>query len=176
LAFNRNGILSSKNENSESFLDDELLELTNKEDSELTFAQAFVGSDVFIGVSAPNIVTEDMVSSMNEGAIVFPMANPEPEIDYDSAVRAGAAVVGTGRSDYPNQINNVLAFPGLFRGVLDSGAKKITEEMKLITAHAIADLVENEELGRENIIPSAFHPKVVETIRDKIVEHVRSKN
>ncbi|SJZ48612.1 malate dehydrogenase (oxaloacetate-decarboxylating) [Pilibacter termitis] len=173
LAFNKNGLLAKGNQNAENFLDEELLEITNPENQECSFEQAFVNADVFIGVSAPNIVTEKMVASMNEKAIVFAMANPEPEIAYEKAINAGAYIVGTGRSDYPNQINNVLAFPGLFRGVLDSGVRKITEEMKLVTAKAIASLVDECELSPENIIPSAFHPEVVTRISEEIQKLVR---
>lgn len=138
----------------------ELAELTNKDRLDGTLADAMRGADVFIGVSAPNIVSGEMVASMNSGAIVFPMANPTPEIDPAAALAAGAAVVGTGRSDFKNQINNVLAFPGIFRGALDARASEINEEMKLASAYAIASLVSDGELSRDYIIPRAFDERV----------------
>jgi malate dehydrogenase (oxaloacetate-decarboxylating) len=138
----------------------ELAELTNKDRLDGTLADAMRGADVFIGVSAPNIVSRDMVASMNSGAIVFPMANPTPEIDPSEALEAGAAVVGTGRSDFKNQINNVLAFPGIFRGALDARASEINEEMKLASAYAIASLVSDDELAADYIIPRAFDERV----------------
>ena len=128
------------------------------------------GADVFIGVSAPGIVSKEMVASMNAGAIVFPMANPVPEIMPDLALEAGAAVVGTGRSDYANQINNVLAFPGIFRGALDARATAITEEMKLAAAEAIASLVSEDELSRDYIIPKAFDPRVGKTVAKAVYD------
>ena len=138
----------------------ELAEITNKDRLDGTLADAMRGADVFIGVSAPNVVSRDMVASMNSGAIVFPMANPTPEIDPSEALQAGAAVVGTGRSDFKNQINNVLAFPGIFRGALDARASEINEEMKLASAYAIASLVDDSELSRDYIIPRAFDERV----------------
>ncbi len=137
-----------------------LAERTNSERLDGSLADAMRGADVFIGVSAPNIVSEEMVASMNKGAIVFPMANPTPEISPDKALSAGAAVVGTGRSDFQNQINNVLAFPGIFRGALDARASAITENMKLAAVGAIASLVSDEELSPEYIIPKAFDERV----------------
>ena len=137
-----------------------LAKITNKDKLDGTLADAMRGADVFVGVSAPNIVTEQMVKSMNGGAIVFPMANPTPEIAPDIALKAGAAVVGTGRSDFRNQINNVLAFPGIFRGALDARASAITEEMKLAAAYGIASLVTDGELTAEYIIPKAFDERV----------------
>ena len=134
--------------------------ITNAAGLRGTLADAMADADVFIGVSAPNIVTAEMVSSMADGAIVFPMANPVPEIMPDLALAAGAAVVGTGRSDFPNQINNVLAFPGIFRGALDVRASDINEEMKLAASHAIASLVGEEELAADYILPRAFDPRV----------------
>ncbi len=142
----------------------ELAELTNKNKLDGTLADAMKGADVFIGVSAPNIVTPDMVRSMNDKAIVFPMANPNPEILPSLALEAGAAVVGTGRSDFVNQINNVLAFPGIFRGALDARASAITEEMKMAAAYAIASLVSDAELCSEYIIPKAFDDRVGKTV------------
>ena len=133
-----------------------------------TLADAMRGADVFVGVSAPNIVSEEMVASMNKGAIVFPMANPVPEISPDAALRAGAAVVGTGRSDADNQINNVLAFPGIFRGVLDARASEINEEMKQAAAYAIASLISDDELNSKYIIPKAFDPRVGKTVAEAV--------
>ena len=129
-----------------------------------------IGADVFIGVSAPNIVSEEMIKSMAQGAIVFPMANPVPEIAPELALRAGAAVVGTGRSDFNNQINNVLAFPGLFRGALDARASEINEEMKKAAAFAIASLVSDEELCKEYIIPKAFDERVGKTVAKAVYD------
>ena len=138
----------------------ELAKITNKEKLEGSLADAMNGADVFIGVSAPNIVSEEMIKSMAKGSIVFPMANPVPEIAPDLAIKAGAMVVGTGRSDFNNQINNVLAFPGIFRGALDARAKEINEEMKKAAAYAIASLVSDNELCAEYIIPKAFDERV----------------
>ena len=142
----------------------ELAEETNPRRFAGTLAEALVGADVFIGVSGPGIVTQDMVRSMAANPIVFAMANPVPEIMYEDAVAAGAAVVGTGRSDTPNQINNVLCFPGLFRGALDARARDITREMKLAAARAIAGLVTDEELRADYIIPSALDPRVAPAV------------
>lgn len=141
-----------------------MTEVTNLEEKEGTLADALCGADIFIGVSAPNIVTEDMVTSMNKDAILFAMANPVPEIMPDLAKKAGAKVVGTGRSDFPNQVNNVVAFPGIFRGALEGRATQITEEMKLAAAHAIAGLVAEEDLSDTNILPEAFDPRVADAV------------
>ncbi len=146
---------------------------TNRDKLRGTLADAMKGADVFIGVSAPGVVSEEMVSSMAEGAIVFPMANPVPEIMPDLALRAGAAVVGTGRSDFMNQINNVLAFPGIFRGALDVRASDINEEMKMAASIAIASLVSENELCAEYIIPKAFDPRVGETVAKAVAEAAR---
>ena len=143
-----------------TFAQAELAAETNREKKSGTLADAMKGADVFIGVSAPGIVSKEMVASMNAGAIVFPMANPVPEIAPDLALEAGAAVVGTGRSDFNNQINNVLAFPGIVRGALDARASCINEEMKVASAYAIASLISEEELSAEYIIPKAFDPRV----------------
>ena len=147
---------------------DEVAEVTNLEGKKGTLADALVGADVFIGVSAPNLVTPEMVRSMAEGAIMFPMANPTPEIMPDVAKAAGAAVVGTGRSDFPNQINNVLAFPGIFRGALDCRASDINEEMKVAASYAIASLVDDEHLSAEYILPHAFDPRVGKTVAEAV--------
>jgi len=137
-----------------------IAEITNREMRKGSLEDVIKGADVFLGISAPGCVTEEMVKSMNKDPIIFPMANPTPEIMPELAKKAGAAVIGTGRSDYPNQINNVLAFPGIFRGALDARASAITEEMKLAAATAIASLVSDEELSASYIIPRAFDRRV----------------
>ena len=147
-----------------------IAEVTNEEGLTGTLADAMRGADVFIGVSAPNVVSREMVSSMASGAIVFPMANPTPEIMPEDAKAAGAAVIGTGRSDYPNQINNVLAFPGIFRGALDCRATCINEEMKVATSYALADLIPAEELNAENIIPPALDKRVAEVVARAVID------
>ena len=152
---------------------EEMSKITNAEKMKGTLADAMRGADVFIGVSAPNIVSEEMVASMAEGSIVFPMANPVPEIMPDKALLAGAAVVGTGRSDFPNQINNVLAFPGIFRGALDVRASDINEEMKMATSYAIASLVSNEELKADYILPKAFDPRIGKTVAAAVAKAAR---
>ena len=143
---------------------EEIADFTNKLGKKGSLADALKGADIFVGVSSPGLLSEEMVSSMNKGAIVMPMANPMPEIMPELAIKAGAAVVGTGRSDYPNQINNVLAFPGIFRGALDCRAKDINEEMKVAAAKAIASLVSNEELKADYIIPAPFDKRVGATV------------
>ena len=148
----------------------EIAEITNKEHKSGSLADAFKGADIFIGVSAPGIVTEEMVASMAENPIVLPMANPVPEILPDKAKAAGAAVVGTGRSDYPNQINNVLAFPGIFRGALDCRASEINEEMKVAAARAIASLVSDDELSAEYILPKAFDDRIGKTVAKAVYD------
>lgn len=148
----------------------EIAEITNKERKSGSLADAFKGADIFIGVSAPGIVTEEMVTSMAENPIVLPMANPVPEILPDKAKAAGAAVVGTGRSDYPNQINNVLAFPGIFRGALDCRASEINEEMKVAAARAIASLVSDDELSAEYILPKAFDDRIGKTVAKAVYD------
>ena len=172
LMCDRKGIISSKNENM-SELKQEIASFTNKSARTGTLADAMRGADIFVGVSAPGVVTEEMVASMNEGAIVMAMANPVPEIMPDLALKAGAAVVGTGRSDFPNQINNVLAFPGIFRGALDVRASDINEEMKLAAAKAIASLVSDEELCADFIIPKAFDPRVGKTVAEAVAKAAR---
>lgn len=147
--------------------------VTNKEKIKGTLADAMKGADMFLGVSAPNVVSEDMVKSMAEKPIVFAMANPTPEIMPDKAKAAGAAVVGTGRSDFPNQINNVLAFPGIFRGALDCRAKEINEEMKVAASMAIASLVEDDRLSAEYILPEAFDQRIGKAVADAVVEAAR---
>ena len=151
----------------------ELAEITNSQCIKGNLADAMKGADVVIGVSAPNIISKEMVSSMAEGAIVFPMANPNPEILPDLAKEAGARIVGTGRSDYPNQINNVLAFPGIFRGALDVRASDINDEMKMAASYAIASLVSDEELSEEYILPMAFDERIGKTVAKAVGEAAR---
>lgn len=151
----------------------EMSKKTNREKQMGTLADALCGADVFIGVSAPNIVTEEMIQKMADKPIVFPMANPVPEIMPDKALAAGAAVVGTGRSDFPNQINNVLAFPGIFRGALDVRASDINEEMKMASSYAIAGLVSDGELCAEYILPKAFDPRVGKTVAEAVAKAAR---
>lgn len=146
--------------------------VTNLERRTGSLADALVGADIFVGVSAPGIVTQDMVRSMAKDSILFTMANPEPEIMPDLAKAAGARVIGTGRSDFPNQVNNVLVFPGIFRGALESHASQITEEMKLAAAHAIAGMVPEEELSDVNILPHAFDPGVADIVSAAVKQYV----
>ena len=150
----------------------EMAQVTNLEGKNGVLADAMVGADIFIGVSAPNIVTKEMVSSMNKDAIIFAMANPTPEIMPDLAKEAGARVVGTGRSDFPNQVNNVVAFPGIFKGALEGRAKQITEEMKLAAAIAIASLVPDDQLSENFILPEAFNPEVSEVVSKAVKENI----
>ncbi len=156
-----------------NWMQQEMTNATNLEGKTGTLAEALMGADIFVGVSAPNIVTPEMVSSMNKDSILFAMANPVPEIMPGLAKKAGARVVGTGRSDFPNQINNVVAFPGIFKGALEGRATQITEEMKLAAAEAIASLVPQEELSEDNIMPEAFNPKVAELVADAVKSHIR---
>ena len=152
----------------------ELAQKTNKDLLDGTLSDAMKGADVFIGVSAPGIVSKEMVASMNEGAIVFPMANPTPEIMPELAKEGGARVIGTGRSDYNNQINNVLAFPGIFRGALDARAKEINDQMKRAAAYAIASLVSEDELSADYIIPNAFDERVGKTVAKAVMDAARA--
>ncbi|RKQ31954.1 MULTISPECIES: NAD(P)-dependent malic enzyme [Clostridia] len=158
-----NGIIGKDSPNL-NWMQKKMVEVTNLENKKGTLADALEGADIFVGVSAPNIVTKDMVASMNKNAILFAMANPVPEIMPDIAKEAGAKVVGTGRSDFPNQVNNVVAFPGIFKGALEGRATQITEEMKLATANAIAGLVADDELNENNILPEAFDPRVADVV------------
>lgn len=162
-----NGIIS-KNSLNLNWMQQQMTEVTNLEERTGTLADALKGADIFVGVSAPNIVSKEMVASMNKDAILFAMANPVPEIMPDLAKEAGAKVVGTGRSDFPNQVNNVVAFPGIFKGALEGRATQITEEMKLAAANAIAGLVPEEELNENNILPEAFDPRVADTVSKAI--------
>lgn len=154
----------------------EMLKTTNPENRKGTLADALTGADIFVGVSAPGIVTEEMVASMNPDAILFAMANPIPEIMPDCAKRAGAKIIGTGRSDFPNQVNNVVAFPGIFKGVLEGRATQITEEMKLAAATAIASLIPDDELSEDNIMPEAFDPRVADTVSAAVKAHITETN
>lgn len=164
-----NGIIS-KNSPDLNWMQKKMADITNLENASGTLADALKGADIFVGVSAPNIITKEMVASMNHDSILFAMANPVPEIMPDSAREAGARIVGTGRSDFPNQVNNVVAFPGIFKGALEGHASQITEEMKLATAEAIAGLVPDDELNDENILPEAFDPRVAEAVSQAVKE------
>jgi malate dehydrogenase (oxaloacetate-decarboxylating) len=168
----RNGILS-KDYPDLNWMQESMLWVTNLENKNGTLADALQGADLFIGVSAPNIVTKEMVASMNKDAIIFAMANPVPEIMPNLAKEAGARVVATGRSDFPNQVNNVVAFPGIFKGALEGRATQITEEMKLAAATAIAGLVADTELGENNIMPQAFDPRVSEVVSSAVKAYIR---
>ena len=165
------GIVSKKTEGL-NWMQQKMTEVTNLEQQTGTLADAMKDADIFVGVSAPGIVSAEMVASMNKDAILFAMANPVPEIMPDVAKAAGARVVGTGRSDFPNQVNNVVAFPGIFKGALEGRATRITEEMKLAAANAIASLVPDDELSDDNIMPEAFNPKVAEVVAAAVKEHI----
>ena len=167
----KDGVLCSKHP-ALNWATKEMLQWTNKDDVSGTLNDIVKGADIFIGVSAPGLVTEDMVRSMNRDAILFAMANPTPEIMPDLAKEAGAKVVGTGRSDFPNQVNNVLVFPGIFKGALEGHAKAITEEMKLTAAEAIASLVSNDELDADHVLPEAFDPRVADVVSKAVMEHI----
>ncbi|MBR6914328.1 MAG: NAD-dependent malic enzyme [Treponema sp.] len=171
--FNINGIVIKEDYDKYDFLTKELTEITNPDNKRMTLKEAFVGADIFVGVSAPNLVSEEMIKSMAPKSIVFAMANPEPEITYEKAKAAGAYIIGTGRSDYPNQINNILAFPGLFRGALDCRASKITEETKIAASRGLASLVSDSELGPDMIIPSAFDPRVSKVVAQAVADEAR---
>ncbi len=166
------GIISKDTEDL-NWMQQKMTEVTNLRNETGSLADALKDADIFIGVSAPNIVTPEMVASMNRDAILFAMANPVPEIMPDAAKAAGARVVGTGRSDFPNQVNNVIAFPGIFKGALEGRATRITEEMKLAAAEAIAGLVPAGELNENNILPEAFNPKVAELVAEAVKSHIR---
>ena len=156
-----------------NWMQEKMVKRTNLAHETGSLADALKGADIFVGVSAPGIVTEEMVASMNSDAILFAMANPVPEIMPDLAKKAGARVVGTGRSDFPNQVNNVVAFPGIFRGALAGHAKQITDKMKLAAANAIAALVSDEELNENNIMPEAFDPRVADVVADAVKKNIR---
>lgn len=156
-----------------NWMQEKMVKRTNLAHETGSLADALKGADIFVGVSAPGIVTEEMVASMNSDAILFAMANPVPEIMPDLAKKAGARVVGTGRSDFPNQVNNVVAFPGIFRGALEGHAKQITDKMKLAAANAIAALVSDEDLNEDNIMPEAFDPRVADVVADAVKRNIR---
>lgn len=156
-----------------NWMQEKMVEVTNLERRTGTLADALKGADIFVGVSAPGIVSQEMVASMNQNSILFAMANPVPEIMPDLAKAAGARVVGTGRSDFPNQVNNVLIFPGIFKGALEGRAEQITEEMKLAAAEAIASLIDDAELNDENILPAAFDPRVADVVSRAVREHIK---
>ena len=168
----KSGILS-KNSPDLNWMQKQMVEVTNLGGESGTLADALKGADIFVGVSAPGIVSEEMVASMNKDAILFAMANPVPEIMPDLAKAAGAKVVGTGRSDFPNQVNNVVSFPGIFKGALEGRATQITEEMKLAAANAIAGLIADEELNENNILPEAFDPRVADVVSHAVMDHIR---
>ena len=157
-----------------NWMQEKMVEVTNLEHKTGTLADALKGADIFVGVSAPGIVSQEMVASMNKDSILFAMANPVPEIMPDLAKAAGAKVVGTGRSDFPNQVNNVIAFPGIFRGALEAHATQITEEMKLAAAEALAALVSDEELNEDFIMPEAFDPRVAEVVSNAVKSHIHA--
>ena len=167
----KSGILSKTSEGL-NWMQQSMMEVTNLENKTGSLADALRGADIFVGVSAPNIVTADMVKTMNKDAIIFAMANPVPEIMPDVAKAAGARVVGTGRSDFPNQVNNVIAFPGIFKGALEGRARQITEEMKLAAALAIANLVPDDEVSDVNILPEAFDPRVADVVSKAVIDHI----
>ena len=168
----RNGILHKDYEGL-NWMQQEMLKVTNLENQTGTLADALKGADIFVGVSAPGIVSAEMVQSMNKDSILFAMANPTPEIMPDIAKAAGARIVGTGRSDFPNQVNNVVAFPGIFKGALEGRASIITEEMKLAAAEAIASLVSDEELSDDFIMPEAFDPRVADVVSEAVKSHIK---
>ena len=172
-AFNINGIITQEDYDQYDFLTQELSLITNYSDERLSLSEAMSKADAFVGVSAPNVVTPEMVKSMKRDPIIFAMANPEPEITYEEGKAAGAKVMGTGRSDYPNQINNVLAFPGIFRGALDCRATQITEKMKVAAAYALASLVEEDKLNEEYIIPSALNRNVAKVVSKAVASEAR---
>lgn len=169
----KSGILSKTSEGL-NWMQQSMMEVTNLENKTGSLADALRGSDIFVGVSAPNIVTADMVKTMNKDAIIFAMANPVPEIMPDVAKAAGARVVGTGRSDFPNQVNNVIAFPGIFKGALEGRARQITEDMKLAAALAIANLVPDDEVSDVNILPEAFDPRVADVVSKAVIDHIEN--
>ncbi len=172
-AYNITGVVDRNKYDSYDFLIKELIDegvFDTPEAHDNTLASIIKGADAFVGVSAPNLVSKEMVKSMNDKPIIFAMANPNPEITYDDAIEAGAYIVGSGRSDYPNQINNVLAFPGIFKGALAVRAKKINEEMKLAAAYAISSIIKDEELRCDYIVPSAFDKRVVDSVSKAVME------
>lgn len=172
-SFNSRGIITKEDAEKYNFLDKELMEITNYSNKRMSMEEAMKEADIFIGVSAPNIVSKDMVKSMKEKSIVFALANPVPEISYDEAKEAGAFIIGTGRSDKPNQVNNILAFPGLFKGALACRATKITEDMKLAAAFGLAGLIDDKELTPEYVIPDPFDERVSELVANEVIRIAR---
>ena len=170
------GIINKDDKANYNFLKSEIADITNPKNIKGGLKEAVAGRDVFIGVSAANILSIDMVKTMNKDAIVFAMANPNPEIMPEDAIAGGAKIVGTGRSDYPNQVNNVLAFPGIFRGALDAKAKKITEEMKIAAAIGIAKLIQDDEITPEYVIPNAFDPRVATVVAEEVKRIAKEQN
>jgi len=171
----KQGILAKDSENL-NWMQKQMMDVTNPDNLHGTLADALKGADIFVGVSAPGIVTEEMVKNMNKDSILFAMANPVPEIMPDIAKKAGARIVGTGRSDFPNQVNNVVAFPGIFKGALKGRAIQITEEMKLAAAEAIASLVPDDKLCDDFIMPEAFDPRVSETVAEVVMKNITDDN
>ena len=166
------GIINKSNPNL-NWIKKEMAEVTNPNNETGVLADAVKGADIFVGVSAPGVLTPEMVKTMNQDAIIFALANPVPEIMPDIAKEAGARVVGTGRSDFPNQVNNVVAFPGIFKGALEGRAPQITEEMKLAAALALADLVPEDKLNEDNIMPEAFDPQVADVVAAAVKAHIQ---
>lgn len=178
LAYNRKGVVTPDKYDNYKFLLKELIDqniISYPKNNDATLEDIMKNSDVFVGVSVKNIVTKEMIQSMNPKPFIFAMANPDPEITYEDAIDAGAYIMGTGRSDYPNQINNVLAFPGLFRGALDARAKNITEAMKMAAAKAIASIIEDDELATDYIIPSPFDKRVSEFVANAVKQEVQKE-
>lgn len=178
VAYNRKGVVTKEKYEGYKFLLKELIDqniISYPQDNETTLEDIMKNRDVFVGVSVKNIVSKEMIQSMNKNPFIFAMANPDPEIKYDDALEAGAYIMGTGRSDYPNQINNVLAFPGLFRGALDARAKNITEAMKMAAAKAIASIIEDNELRQDYIIPSPFDKRVSEYVANAVKQEVEKE-
>lgn len=173
IAFDSKGAINRKHIDTYNFVKQEIAEITNKEEKDMSMAEAFVGADVFVGVSQKDLVSKEMVKSMNKDAIVFALANPQPEILYADAKEAGAKVAATGRSDMPNQINNVVAFPGIFKGALESRAKKITDEMKLAAARGLASMIPDDKIREDYVIVSAFEKNVAEVVAKAVVDEVR---
>ncbi|MBQ8597199.1 MAG: NADP-dependent malic enzyme [Lachnospiraceae bacterium] len=172
LLCDRSGIISKESANL-NWIKKQMTEVTNPNNETGSLADALKGADIFVGVSAPNMVSAEMVATMNQDAIIFALANPVPEIMPDVAKAAGAKVVGTGRSDFPNQINNVVAFPGIFKGALEGRAPQITEDMKLAAALALAGLVPEDQLNEDNIMPEAFDPQVAEVVAAAVKSHIQ---
>ena len=173
IAFDSKGAINKKHAENYNLVKKELAEITNKEQKDMTMKEAFVGADVFIGVSQKDLVTKEMVASMNKDSIVFAMANPQPEILYDDAKEAGARVAATGRSDMPNQINNVVAFPGIFKGALQARAKKITDEMKFAASVGLASMIPDDKIREDYVIVSAFEENVADTVAKAVAEKVK---